>query len=748
MTKAKIFIKLKAFFIKLAVLAVFLLLFLTIYLDSKVKDAFKQQAWEIPAKVYARPLNFSIGQSLPVASLIEELNLLGYRKKIKATNNGEYEQYQNTFVIHTRPFDFWDGAQESQIIQLTVEQQKISSLIDFSSGQAINFMRLDPLLLGSVQVNPNRTAEDRQLVTLDSLPSHFVSALLVSEDRNFYDHWGVSLKGTARALWQNLSAGEITQGGSTLTQQLMKNHFLSNERSLWRKGQEAIMAVLTEVHYDKGTILQAYINEVYLGQQRNTAIHGFARASEFYFDRKLTQLNLPQIALLVGMVKGPSYYNPRRFPERAKQRRDLILKQMLAHQLIDQQSFDDAVSRSLMVVAKPPIQTSKVPAFMGVIKKELADDFSSSELNRAGLKLFTSLDPLIQREAEKALKQRLAKLDPGKKQLQGAIVVTDVSSGEILSVVGDRNPNYIGFNRAIDAYRQTGSVIKPFVYLTALQRPQDFNLVTPIKDQRFSLKGTDGSMWSPENYDRIEHGDEDSNVPLQEGLINSYNLATAKLAMRVGIAEVAQTIKSAGFERELPEYPSIALGSKEMSPLEVLQLYQTIANQGVAIKPQALIAVQDQFGKLLNRYPRKSQQVLEAEASYLVQHLLAQVTKRGTAKSLSWQFPEVELAGKTGTTNDLRDSWFAGFDNAKLAVVWVGRDDNQPTGLTGASGALKVWADLFKAIGTESIVFEPPEGIEFGYLPTGFLSRFARCEKQLLVPFYQSQLAADYKICD
>lgn len=740
--------KIKSFLIKVSVLGFFVLLFLTIYLDSKVKNAFDQQAWEIPAKVYARPLNFSIGQALSISELVKELKLLGYRKKIKATSNGEYEQYQNTFVINTRPFNFWDGGQSSQTIQLSIENQQVSQLIDFSSQQAINFLRLDPLLLGNIQVNPNRTAEDRQLVTLESLPSHFVSALLVSEDRDFYEHWGVSIKGTARALWRNISAGEITQGGSTLTQQLMKNHFLSNERSLWRKGQEAIMSVLTELHYDKKVILQAYINEVYLGQHRNTAIHGFARASEFYFDRKLSQLSLPQIALLVGMVKGPSYYNPRRFPERAKQRRDLVLKQMLDHGLVDQQSYDDALKRSLTVVAKPPIRTSKVPAFMGVVKKELADDYSASQLNKAGLKLFTSLNPLIQQQAETALSQRLAKIDKGKGDLQGAVVITQISSGEILAVVGDRNPNYIGFNRALDAYRQTGSVIKPFVYLTALQRPESFHLMTPIKDQRFSLTGTDGSTWSPENYDREEHGDAYSNVPLQEGLINSYNLATAKLAMTVGIERVADTIKQAGFDRELPAYPSIALGSKEMSPLEVLKLYQTIANQGVAVEPQALIAVQDQFGNLLTRYPRKSQQVIDSEAAYLIRHLLSQVTSRGTAKSLAWQFPEQTLAGKTGTTNDLRDSWFAGFDNSKLAVVWVGRDDNQPTGLTGASGALKVWADLFKAFGAETIQMTAPEGIEFGYQSGGFLSSFTNCKTKDLVPFYQSQIPPKFKICD
>jgi len=748
MTVKSILQRLKAFMLKMLLILFVFLLFLTIYLDSKVRNEFDQQAWDIPAKVYSRPLTFSLGHSLRLSDLVKELSMLGYRKSVKALSNGEFEQYNNTLIINTRAFKFWDGEQPSQIIQLTISDSKITELKDFSTQRSINYLRLDPLLLGNIQVNPNVTAQDRQLVKIESLPPNFVSALLVSEDRSFYQHWGISLKGIARAFWSNLTEGEIKQGGSTLTQQLMKNHFLSNERSLWRKGQEAIMSMLTELHYDKDVILQGYINEVYLGQSKTSAIHGFARASEFYFDRKITQLNLPQIALLVGMVKGPSYYNPRKHPERAKQRRDLVLTQMLEQGLIDNDSFKDATMRSLMVVTTPPTRTSRVPSFMGVIKRELSSDYSMSSLSKDGLKLYTSLDPIVQQNAEKALTNRLAILDPKQKSLQGAVIVTDVTSGEILSVVGDRQPNYVGFNRAIDAYRQTGSVIKPFVYLTALQRPSDFNLTSLIKDQSFSLSGTDGSVWSPQNYDHKEHGDKNSNIALAEGLVNSYNLATARLAMKVGIDEVTDTIVGAGFSRELQAYPSIALGSKEMSPLEIVGLYQVIANQGVSIKPQALIAVQDQYGNLLNRYPRKSEQVVDQEAAFLIRFLLSEVTKRGTAKSLSWQFPDKILAGKTGTTNDLRDSWYAGFDQTKLAVVWVGRDDNKPTGLTGASGALKVWTDLFKLSSAKSIELGSPNGIVYAYQPKGLFGRFKSCKEQKLVPFYQSDIPADYEICD
>jgi penicillin-binding protein 1B len=739
--------KVKSFLLRLSLIGFFFLLILTIYLDSLVKDEFDQQAWDIPAKVYARSLSFSLGQSLVFSELIEELKMLGYRKKIKASSSGEYERYQQTLVIYVRPFKYWDGQQTAQLIQITIENNRVTELKDFSSQQSINYLRLDPLLLGDIQVNSQGKSQDRQLVQLEQLPSDFVGALLVTEDRAFYDHIGISFKGIARAFWNNLNQGQMTQGGSTLTQQLMKNHFLSSERSLFRKGKEAIMAVLTEVHYEKDTILQAYVNEVYLGQSANTAIHGFARASEFYFDRSIEKLELAQTALLVGMVKGPSFYNPRRHPERAKQRRDLVLAQMLDQNIIDQKKYQEATSKTLMVVAKPPIRTSRVPSFMGLVKRELSTVYSAASLKQDGLKLFTSLDPVLQKKAESALKERVASLDPNH-NLQGAILVSDIASGEVQAMVGDRQANYVGFNRAMDAYRQTGSVIKPFVYLAALQHPDDFNLTSPLSDQDFSLTGTDGSLWSPKNYDKENHGDDNGQIELGEGLINSYNLATARLAIKVGIDSVTETIIDMGYPKDIPAFPSIALGSKEMSPFEVLTLYQALANQGTSVKPQGIIAVQDQYGNLLTKYPKNSQQVIAQEAAFIVKYLLTQVTQRGTAKSLSWQFPKTLLAGKTGTTNDLRDSWYAGFDNNKLAVVWLGRDDNQPTGLTGASGALKVWSDLFNQLPYQSIDMTTPNGIQLGYSKGGFFSEWSSCTKKELKPFYYGELPEGYSVCE
>ncbi|MET1254581.1 penicillin-binding protein 1B [Aliikangiella maris] len=745
MSRVSIWQRSKRIVLRLFLIAFLFVLFMGIYLDSMVKDEFNQRAWSIPAKVFARPLSFSLGQLLSLKDLKQELQLLGYRPKIKAINQGEYEQYDNSLVINTRRFQFWDGVQPEQTLEITIENNRITQLKDFASQKDVSFLRLDPLSLGSIQTG---NTEDRQLVTLAQLPDNLIASLLVMEDREFYQHWGLSMKGIARALWSNLSQGKVSQGGSTLTQQLMKNHFLSNERTLWRKFREAIMAVLTEVHYSKDVILQAYLNEVYLGQDDNTGIYGFGRASEFYFDKPLEKLHLAQVALLVGMVKGPSYYNPRRNPEVARQRRDLVLSQMREHGLITDEDYQDAQSRQLMVVAKPKAKTGKVPAFMGFIKRELHREYSAADLNSQGLRLFTSLDPLVQQRAEKALSKRLLQIEKSGKtpptDLQGAVIISDIQSGDILAMVGDRNPEYNGFNRAIDAYRQTGSVIKPFVYLTAFERQARYHMLTPLLDEPFSLDGSDGSVWTPKNYNNETHGQ----IALKEGLINSYNLATARLALSIGVEYVADTITNAGFERELPAYPSITLGAKEMSPLEVLRLYQVLANEGRSIRSAGLIAVQDHQGRLLQRYPRQISSKFEPESIFLVKYLLTEVVNRGTAKTIGQTFGSTQFAGKTGTTNDLRDSWYAGFGGNKLAVVWVGRDDNQPTQLTGATGALRIWRDLFIGLNEPAVDLTLPDGLVWGYRPEGFFSRFTSCKNKKLLPFFPEHLPEGIKICE
>ena len=413
---SRIFDRLKFFLIKLTLITFVLIAFLTIYLDSIIKNEFKQQAWDIPAKIYARSLIFTLEQDLKINTLKQELELLGYRKKIKALTGGEYEIYGNqnakqTLVIRTRPFSFWDGKQASQNIQLTITNNRITQLINFTTKSNLNYVRLEPLSLGDIQLTSRNNFEDRQLIKLSDLPSSFIQTLLVMEDASFYEHWGLSISGIGRAVWSNLKGGKIVSGGSTLTQQLMKNHFLSNQKNFLRKGKEALMSLLTEIHYDKNTILEAYINEVYLGQNRQIAIHGFARASEFYFDLPISQLETFQIALLIGIVKGASFYNPRANPKRAIERRNLVLKKMLDSGLLSVKQYENDLSRTLAVVAKAPIRTSRNPAFIGLVRKELTERYSIESLKRDGLRIFTSLDPIKQLQAETSLKQRIKRLD-------------------------------------------------------------------------------------------------------------------------------------------------------------------------------------------------------------------------------------------------------------------------------------------------------------------------------------------------
>ncbi|MCO7227345.1 penicillin-binding protein 1B [Pleionea sp. CnH1-48] len=681
--------------------------FFVIYCDALIERRFAENRWVAPAKVYARPLTFYSGLLIQTEHLEQELQLLGYRKKVKATRPGEYERYDNYFAIYGRGFHFFDRQQKAQRFSLVIESGQISQLTSLDTNQPLAYQRLDPLLLGSI--NP-LVKEQREVVNIQQVPVYLMEALIASEDRQFYHHWGLSITGILRAFSRNLAEGKAVQGGSTITQQLVKNYFLTNEKKLTRKITEAIMAVLLEWRYSKSEILQAYINEVYLGQDGALSIHGFAKASEFFFNRKLEDINLAQAATLVALVRGPSYYEPRRHPERALKRRNLILDLMLSQQRINQQQWELATSKSLAISQKSPIKSSRMPAAMELIRLQLREHYSQEQLEHGSLKVFTTLDPVVQKQSEKALQSRLNKLDANsQKQLQGAVVVSHRFSGEVLAVVGDRQPNYQGFNRALHAYRQTGSVIKPFVYLTALQASDKYSLSSSLSDQSFSMTATDGSVWRPQNYDRKEHGE----VSIQRALIESYNLATAHLALSVGVDEVIELLRQAGYTRPLIAFPSLALGAKEMSPWEVLKLYQSLASGGLVLDTSVISSVMNNQGQLLSRYPVIAKKKLSEDSVFLINHTLQQVVRRGTAKSLHWRLPQLNLAGKTGTTNDTKDSWFAGMSENFLSVVWVGRDDNKSTGLTGATGAMKVWGDLIAEVEQEALILQPPGAIEW-----------------------------------
>ncbi len=715
-----------------------------IYCDAIIQKKFEGQRWVVPARVHARALDLISGKQLSVASLESELKLLGYRNSVKATRPGDYERYGDYYFIHTRPFVFVDGAQPAREISFRIEQDLIRGLQDHVTGEPLQRMRLDPLVIG--QIFPGHR-EDRLLVRLEQAPPELVQALLATEDRNFFKHHGVSPRGIARALWRDITAGK-REGGSTLTQQLVKNYFLTSERTLSRKFQELIMAVLLELRYDKQEILEAYLNEVFLGQDGPRAIHGFGLAAHYYFDKSLERLTPAQSALLVAMVNGPSRFHPRRNPARAKARRDLVLQLMANEGHLDEQDRKYEQSSSLGVVPQPSLKLSRVPAFMDLVKRELTRDYSPDQLQGDGLQIFTSLDPQVQQHTEKAVASRLAQLEASgranKKSLQAAAIVTSSLDGRVLALVADRQPGFAGFNRALDARRQVGSLIKPFVALAALQEPERFSLLTPLKDDPLALKTANGNVWEPQNYDHKNHGI----VPLHAALTHSYNRPMARLGLAVGIDRVAGQIRELGFSRTLNAYPSLALGAVEMSPLEILSLYQVLATGGYKVRPSAITGVTSATGAALNRYPVTARAVADEGAVYLLANNLQEVVASGTGKALNRRLGGLALAGKTGTTDDLRDSWFAGFSGEHLGVVWVGRDDNKAAGVTGASGAMKVFGDIFSQLDTRPLRLAQPTGVEIVWVDpgSGKLSG-PRCHDALLMPFINGHAPKDLADC-
>jgi penicillin-binding protein 1B len=531
------------------------------------------------------------------------------------------------------------------------------------------------------------------LIKLEQVPPYLVETLVAIEDREFFNHFGVSPKSIARAVWVNATAGQVVQGGSTLTQQLVKNFYLTNERSLIRKATEAMMAVLLELHYDKQDILEAYLNEVFLGQDGQRAVHGFGLASQYFFSQPLSELKLEQVALLVGMVKGPTYYNPRRNPERALERRNLILDVLVEQGVITLEQAVAAKQKPLGVTQRGSMADSSFPAFLDLVKRQLREDYREEDLTEEGLRIFTSFDPILQLKAESALADSLKRLAgrKGVDQVEAGMVVTNPETGEVQVLIGSRQPRYAGFNRALDAVRPIGSLIKPAIYLAALERPSRYTLTSLLEDQPFSITGQDGQVWSPQNYDRKAHG----TVYLYQGLAHSYNLSSAKLGLELGVPNVLKTLERLGISRKWPAYPSMLLGAGALTPMEVADMYQTMANGGFNTPLRGIRSVLTAEGEPLKRYPYQIQQRFDAGAIYLLQNAMQRTMREGTGRSVYSRLPDsLALAGKTGTSNDSRDSWFAGFSQDLLAVVWLGRDDNGPTPLTGASGALQVWTDF------------------------------------------------------
>jgi penicillin-binding protein 1B len=703
-----------------------------VYLDQVVRVRFEGKRWSLPARVYARPLELYVGAPISVQMLRDELDALGYARRRHPNRPGAYSYYKERFLLRSRRFRHWDGEEASRYLEVVFANDRIHSMKLAASGAAVPLIRLQPPLIDRIYPAHH---EDRILLRREDLPKLLVDALLAVEDRQFYQHHGLDPWAILRALWRNLRAGRVVQGGSTLTQQLVKNFYLSNERSLIRKLNEAAMSLLLDWRYDKDDILEAYANEIYLGQDGKRAIHGFGLGSSFYFNRPLAELDLPRIALLVGLIKGPSYYNPRRHPQRALQRRNLLLGLLAQHGVISAAQADAAQAAALGVDASKRNKDGRFPAFMDLVRQQLQRDYREQDLRSEGLSIFTTLDPRLQAVVEQTTATRLSSLERASAvaKLETAAVLADVQSGEVLALSGGRRPAYSGFNRALDALRPIGSLIKPVVYLEALGKPRQYTLISLLKDKPVSLKLAHGKRWQPQNFDGKNHGA----VPLYQALAHSYNLSSVHLGLDIGLERVLQRLRALGAEGDLAPLPSLLLGAISLSPLNVAQIYQSIASGGFKAPLRAVRAVTDGRGKPLRRYPLEMQQVADPAATYLLQWAMQRSVEEGTARALAKQLPAgLRVAGKTGTTDDYRDSWFAGFSADKIAVVWIGRDDNQPAGLSGATGAMRLWGDIMAASATESWAPGLPRGVvERWVRPVEGRLADAQCDAVVRVPF-------------
>jgi penicillin-binding protein 1B len=703
------------------------------FLDFQVYRQFEGKRWSLPARVYARPLELYEGLRLNADQFAAELKALGYRFVSVARRPGEVSRNSNRFQLISRPFDFWDGQEPSQSLRIAFSSTHVNRLQDDRNGQALALARLDPLEIGSIHT---ARQEDRILLQLENVPDILVDALIAVEDRGFYQHHGVSPRSIARAFWVNVRSGSVVQGGSTLTQQLVKNFFLTSQRSLWRKFNEAIMSLLLERRYDKEEILQAYLNEIYLAQDGQRAIHGFGLGSRFFFQRPPDELSTSQIALLVGMVKGPSYYDPRRHPQRALERRNLVLQVMSEQGIISPAEYRKARSEKLGLVEAAAGTSKSFPAFLDLVRRQLRRDYKEEDLVSEGLRIFTTVDPQVQWALQKSLAQRAAPMLKQHPDLQGAGLVTHTSNGEVQALAGGRQAGFAGFNRALDAKRHIGSLVKPAIYLTALEQGDRYTLATVLDDSPLEFEQS-GQIWNPNNYDRQFHGE----VLLYQALAHSYNVATARLGRALGVDKVIGTLRRLSVHEPLNPYPSLFLGATDMSTLDVSQLYLNFASGGFHVPLRSIREVLDAEGKPLQRYELQVERVIEPAPAYLLNRALQMVVEEGTGRALNQRFSsKLGLAGKTGTTNDLRDSWFAGYDGEKLAVIWMGRDDNQPMGLSGASGAMRVWSDLFAMTGAVAQQPLKPDLVEW-YLvdrDSGGLEDRS-CHDTVQLPFIESE---------
>ena len=570
--------------------------------------------------------------------------------------------------------------------------------------------------------------ENRSIVPLRDIPKPLVQAILAIEDRRFYTHWGIDPIRLMRALVTDIVARRPEQGGSTITQQLARNLFLTHEKTLTRKLKEIVLAVRIEQTYTKDEILEMYFNQIYFGE----GAYGVDAAAKVFFGKRVQELTVPECALLAGLPRNPRDYSPRRDPDRALRRRNLVLSQMLAARFISRAQYEQA-SEVPLGVTKTRYNAQEAPYFMEMVRQYLDERYGSNQLYEGGLRIHTTIDIDVQHAAEEALEKRLTALEqrnqykktravlaaksgnaPARDRnqteyLQGAIVSLEPSSGQILALVGGRDFNDSNFNRAVQAARQPGSAFKPFIYTAAIDNgfsPTDIILDTPV-----SFNAGNGEEWSPQNYDKKYRGP----VTLRSALANSVNVPAAKLLQKLGTSVVTSYAKRMGIKSRLLPDLSLALGTSEVNLLELTSAYGVFANQGVRVTPTYILRVEDKNGKVLEQSRSVAEEVLSPETALTMTSMMESVVENGTAASARALGFTAPAAGKTGTTDDYTDAWFVGYVPGVVSGVWVGFDRKQKIGpgMTGAAAALPIWVDVMLAAtkGRPAQDFPVPSGV-------------------------------------
>ncbi|MEA3222175.1 MAG: PBP1A family penicillin-binding protein [Thermodesulfobacteriota bacterium] len=680
----------KKLFVWISFILLFLLIVVSLDAFWEIRKISTGTLWHIPSKIYSDVTWIRQGVDTERIGLEQRLRRLRYRLVEDVKFPGEYGKSNNEMTIYLHPFDYPDSKFDGLMIKVKLKNATVEDIIRADTAKRIKEIRLEPEVIAQIF---GEGYEDRLMIDLDECPRNLIDAVICTEDKRFFHHFGIDIPSIIRAIFVNIEHGKIVEGGSTITQQLIKNMFLTSKRSIFRKMKEAWMAFIMEMIYTKEDILQMYINEIYMGQSGHVSIHGMARAARLYFDKDISKITLDEAATLAGIIRAPNSYSPYTHPNRAIARRDTVLELMWREDKITKEVYEEAIKEPLDVV---PINTRKrqAPYFVDYLLACIEDQYSRQCLTRGGYHIFTTIDMHMQFMAETMISHSMESIVRRKGlDIEGATVICDPKTGEIKAMVGGGNYAKTQFNRATQMKRQIGSLIKPIIYYTALRR--GYTISTFIQDAPVTVTLEDGDTWTPANFDGLSHG----SIMLIDALAHSYNMATVRMGMKIGVDNIRAEIKKVLPACKINKNPSILLGAIELSPLDVAMFYSAFANMGFALKPSAIKAITTEDETIIHKEDHKpGQEILDSDVIFLVNTALNRVVTSGTAKRSDMYDMPSGVCGKTGTTDGLRDSWFVGFTPDIVVVVWLGNDGFKPIGLTGATGAMPVAAMILGAI--------------------------------------------------